>query len=206
MKCKFLLLLIFISPFVFSTKAISQSFEGRLAYINYQVIEGDTITSSYLNYWVKEDLYKHAGYVPKMPFVDLGTLYADADKMIKTNVNNAGEVDRTPINLDWEAPSLKVEAMNKVDSILGFQCQLWKLIDLESEKVISTLWITEDINSEYFDQLVELFEYKNTLFPCIGINGWILRRVDYRREGKTFVTEIEEVERMKLNISEMVVY
>lgn len=204
MKSSFLLTTTLL--IVFLCEGYSQNFEGRFSYENYNIVESDTIESSSMNYWVKDHLYKHTGYVPKMPFYDLGTLYADADNMSRTNVDNSGKVERIPMSLEANVPSLKVEETDEVEEILGFKCKVWDLVNAKTDDLVSKLWITKEIQNSNFDQFVEIFNYGNTLFPCKGIQGWILKREDYRREGKIFVSEAKEVQPVKLNISEMVVY
>lgn len=206
MRFSFFLSLFFISLFIFSQEGNSRNFEGRLTYISYQIISGDSIESSTMNYWLKDHLYKHSGYVPKIPFIDLGTLYADADQMTKTNVKSSGQMVRIPMNPKWKAPKLIAQPSNELDTVLGFKCGIWTLKNPETEAVRAKLWITQDIESSNFDAFVELFEYKNTLFPCTGIDGWIVKRENFVEEGETFVTELVEVEAMELNAAEMVAY
>lgn len=199
----FLTLTILATPFCVN----SQDFEGRFSYINYSVLEnGDTIESSSMNYWIKEHYFKYSGYVVKAPLVDLGTLYADADKMTRTNINSSGQIDRVPISTEPNTLILEIEATNTFEKVLGFNCQIWSLIDIKSRNIVSTVWVTEEILNSNYDQFVELFNYQSTLFPCKGIKGWILKREDFRRADKVFVTEVKEIKAVKLKTSEMIVY
>lgn len=202
MKSNFLILILFISA---SFKSYSQNFEGRMSYSNYNVTEDDTVVSSIMNYWIKDHLYKHTGSVEKMPLYDLGTLYANADKMSRTNIANS-TVERIKMSLNPIVPDLSIKPTDQTETILGFDCAVWELKNAKTNKLISRLWITDEIVNANFDQFVELFEHNNTLFPLQGIKGWILKREDYRREGKIFVSEAKEVKSMELNIAEMTVY
>ena len=89
---------------------------------------------------------------------------ADADNMSRTNVDNSGKVERIPISLEFNIPSLKVEETDKVEEILGFRCKVWSLINAKTNSEISKLWITTEIKNSNFDQFVELFNFANTLF------------------------------------------
>ncbi len=205
MKCKSVVVLLCLSLPLF--KIYSQHFEGRFSYTNYRVFDnGDTVESSTMNYWIKDHLYKHSGYVIKAPLVDLGTLYADAHKMTRTNINNSGKVERIGMPLDQNETEFVIEPTDSFEDILGYRCQGWEMSDNKTNQIVSTLWVSKDISSASFDQFVELFNYQSTLFPCKGIDGWILKREDYRRPGEIFVTEAIEVKMMKIDISEMVVY
>lgn len=204
MKSKFLIptLVLFILA---SFNTFSQNFEGRMSYSNYNVIEDDTVVSSIMNYWLKDHLYKHSGSVEKMPLFDLGTLYANADKMSRTNIANS-KVERIKMSLNPSVPDLSIKLTNQTEEILGFNCAVWEMKNAKNDILVSRLWITSEIVNANFDQFVELFEHNNTLFPLQGIKGWILKREDYRREGKIFISEAKEVKPMELNIAEMTVY
>ncbi|WP_425392337.1 hypothetical protein [Ekhidna sp.] len=187
-------------------KTSAQNFEGRLTYESYSVIEKDTIPSSSSTYWFKDHLEKHTMSVAKAPTINLGTLYSNADNMTRKNMDASGNLEVITPTIDLNMPLLQVEALNEYDTILNFRCQKWKLLDVSNQKLISVLWITDKISNSYYDQFVRLFNYQNTLFPCEGLKGWILKREDYRREGQIFVTEIKDLKKMELSIAEMVIY
>ncbi|MEO9481830.1 MAG: hypothetical protein ABJG47_00200 [Ekhidna sp.] len=207
MKYNLFALFLIATSLSLPSSVFCQNFEGSLSYRSYSVLEsGDTIASSTMNYWIKEHLFKYAGYVVKAPLLDLGTLYADANKMIRTNINHSGKVDKIPISQEPNLLTLEIKAIDEYEDILDYKCQLWKLIDIRTDSTISTIWVTKEIRNSNYDQFVKLFNYQSTLFPCTGINGWILKREDYRREGEIFVSEATEVKEVELNIAEMVAY
>ncbi|WP_462248231.1 hypothetical protein [Ekhidna sp.] len=181
-----------------------QSFEGRLSYENYSVIDSDTIESSSMSYWIKDHLYKHKGVYKKNPLVDLGTLYANAADMTRSNLLNA-KVERIKMSPNPILPDLLLESTKESGSVSGYNCKVYRLTDGKG-KLLSKLWITDEISNDSFDEFVELFEYNNTLFPITGIKGWILKREDYRREGKIFVSEAKEVKSFELQLAEMLFY
>ena len=196
-----LTLLLTFLPFV----AICQNFEGILYYENYNVQDSDTTASSTSRIWIKNHLYKHRISYSKNPLLDLGTLYADASKMSRISHVN-GKIERIPPSIDAVAPNLELARTNKSELILGHECQVWDLINTKTSKVESKLWVSDGLINPHFDQFVEIFNYSSTHFPIKGISGWILKREDYRRVGKTFVTELKQLEKQDLSVAEMVIY
>ncbi len=201
MKYKFSLLL---GLSIVVATAQGQNFEGRLSYENYSVIDSDTVESSSMNYWIKDHLYKHKGVYKKNPLLDLGTLYANAAEMTRSNLLNA-KVERIKMSPNPILPDLLLESTEQSSPVLGYSCKVYHLTD-GNGKLLSKLWVTEEISNDSFDEFVELFEYNNTLFPITGIKGWILKREDYRREGKIFVSEAKEVKSSELQLAEMLIY
>ena len=201
MKYKFSLLL---GLSIVVATAQGQNFEGRLSYENYSVIDSDTVESSSMSYWIKDHLYKHKGVYKKNPLLDLGTLYANAAEMTRSNLLNA-KVERIKMSPNPILPDLLLESTEQSSPVLGYSCKVYHLTD-GNGKLLSKLWVTEEISNDSFDEFVELFEYNNTLFPITGIKGWILKREDYRREGKIFVSEAKEVKSSELQLAEMLIY
>ncbi len=191
----------FILPWI----ASSQNFEGKLDYQNYNVEGSDTTESSILRIWIKDHLYKQTITISKNPLLDLGTLYADAHKMSRTNYAK-GKVERLQPSLDFNTPNLELIPTSESNTILSFDCMVWELKNPKNGNVVSKLWITKEVKNTNFDQFVELFNYLNTLFPVKNINGWILKREDYRRKNKIFVTELKQLEKRDLSAADMVIY
>ena len=186
----------------FSTGLTGQNFEGRLEYINYTVIEEDTVLSTKMIYWVKDHFYKHKGYLSGS-FIDLGTLYADAKKMARANVDRKGTVERISSQVSSERQKMQLKLMDEEAHIMGRSCTIAHLIDKGSQEILSKIWISMEMQSLFMDQFAVLFEYKNTLFPTKGLDGWILKREDYRRNGEVFVTEIKHIEKTDIALQEI---
>ena len=205
MKSKITFLLT-LSILLLSRSVVSQNFEGRLVYEAYKISQGDTIVFSRLTYWIKDHLYKHQVSLSSMPLTDLGTLYANADKMTRNNISESGTVEVIKMSLDADIPNIRIEATDKNEIVLGYNCKIWKLIDNKSNKTLSKLWVSEELRNDYFNEFARLFNYKNTSFPCEGLNGWILKHEAYRKDGEVLVSEVKEIEKTKLSVADMMIY